>query len=698
MVTALLNLLQKIFTYRRGRPVALVILTWALTVNTVSELPAGWTRPGSLLASINDGFGGPFRSARQYLFDGYQMRSPREPKAQPVAVVEIDEASLAKVGQWPWPRNKLAQLIDAIGRYEPAAIGLDIYMPEPDQTSPSRVAANLPPERAHLAKNLEGLPSHESVLADALRRQTTVLGAAGLDQSGFTSSAGLRTAPLNVLSGDPLSRVRRFEHVLASLPELQAAATGQAILSVDLEGGVVRRIPLVLAVGERLVPSLPLEMLRTATGSPAIDVTAGASGIETVGVSELNVPTQANGEIWLHYAPIKSSIGRYVSAVDVLEGKTAPDVLAGKLVLLGLTGTGLNDMRTTALGELVPGIEIQAQVIETLFDGRFLIRPWWIKWAESTGLLICGLLLVWYVPRTDSRFASYLKKVPRASLWLTLGLNSFLLACGYLIFRHSGYLVDASSYFLVLSGVMGCLISSAMIEIANEAEALGKEQQRMRDSANLVAGELKQTLDQRRGKVVHRSQVRIGQFVRVLAQKLAMEPDFATVLSPQTIDLLAKAAPLRDIGITQAINDVISKPGRQTPEELRLMRQHVTIGSMAIDAAAKMLGEAALTEFLTLFREAAEAHHERWDGKGYPAGRKGEEIPLAARIVAIADVYDALICHRPHRQAGTPEDAREAIYSGSATQFDPRVVEAFRGVTDEFAKIAAQYPDEKERA
>ena len=655
-----------------------------------------------MLASINDGFGGPFRSARQFLFDGYQMRSPRQPNAQPVAIVEIDEASLAKVGQWPWPRNKLAQLIDAIGRYEPAAIGLDIYMPEPDQTSPARVAANLPPEAAHLAKSLEGLPSHESVLAEALRRQTTVLGAAGLDQASFTTSAGLRTAPLNVLSGDPLFLVRRFEHVLASLPELQAAATGQAVLSVDLEGGVVRRIPLVMAVGDRLVPGLPIEMLRTASGSSAIDVTAGASGIETVGVAELNVPTQANGEIWLHYAPIKSSIGRYVSAVDILEGKTAPDVLAGKLVLLGLTGTGLNDMRMTALGELVPGIEIQAQVIEALFDGRFLLRPWWMKWVETAGLLICGLLLVWYVPRTDSRFASYLKMVPRASLWLTLGLNSLLITCGYLIFRQSGYLVDASSYFLVLSGVMGSLISSAMIEIANEAEALAKEQQRMRDAANLVAGELKQTLDQRSGKIVHRSQVRIGHFVRVLAQKLAMEPEFAAALSPKTIDLLERAAPLHDIGITPAINDVISKPGGRTPEELRLMRQHVTIGSMAIDAAAKVLGEQsgeeALTEFLTLFREAAEGHHERWDGTGYPAGRKGEDIPLAARIVAIADVYDALICHRPHRQAGTPQDAYEAICSGSGTQFDPRLVDAFREVADEFARIAAQYPDERELA
>jgi HD-GYP domain-containing protein (c-di-GMP phosphodiesterase class II) len=700
MVSAVLSLLQKVFTYRRGRPVALVILLWALTVNTASELPAVWTPAGSVLGWINEGFGGPFRSARQFLFDAYQKRSPREPQAQPVAIVEIDEASLAKVGQWPWPRNKLAQLIDAIGHYQPAAIGLDIYMPEPDQTSPARVAANLPVEAAGLVKGLNSLPSHESILAAALRRQTTVLGAAGFDQASPTTSAGLRTVPLSIISGDPLSRVRRFEHVLASLPELQAAATGQAVLSVDLEGGVVRRIPLVLAVGERLVPGLPMEMLRVATGSPAIDITAGGHGIETLGVADLKVPTQANGEIWLHYARVGSSIGRYISAIDILEGKPHPDLLAGKLVLLGLTGIGLNDMRTTALGELVPGIEIQAQVIESLFDGRFLIRPWWMKWAESLGLLVCGLLLVWYVPRTDSRFASYLKKVPRASLWLTLGLNSVLITSGYLIFHHSGFLVDASSYFLVLSGVMGSLISSAMIEIAKVAEALAIEQQRMRDAANLVAGELKRTLDQRDGLSGMRSQLRIGKYVSLLASRLAQHPDFAAQLDPQTIDLLTRAAPLHDIGFTQAISEVIAKPGLLAADEAGLMRQHVTIGSIAVDTAAKVLGEQpdaeTLPQFLKLFSEAAGGHHERWDGTGYPSGLKGDATPLAARIVAIADAYDALISHRPHRPARTPQAASEVILAGSGTQFDPRLVDAFRDLAEEFAEVAAQYPDESE--
>ena len=691
-MTFLLTLLQKIFTYRRGRPIATFLLGFALASNVVSELPAKTLNANTVLGWANSAFGGPFRQARQFLFDGYQKRSPREPQTQPVTIVEIDEASLAKVGQWPWPRNKLAELVDAIGSAQPAAIGLDIYMPEPDQTSPARVAANLPPGSGSLAKALRRLPTHESALAAALNRYNTVLGAAGFDYATLTTTNGLRTAPLSVVSGDPLKWSRHFDQVLASLPELQAAAAGQAVLSVDLEEGVVRRIPLVLAVGDQLVPGLPMEMLRVASGSPAIEIASGKHGIEQLGVAELVIPTQATGEIFLHFSRIANTVGRYVSAVEVLQGKANPELLSGKLVLIGLTGTGLNDMRTTALGELVPGIEIQAQVIETLFDGRFLIRPWWMKSAESIVLLLCGALLIWYVPRTDSKFANYLKRVPRASMWVTLGLNSVLITGGFVIFRHSGYLVDASSFFLVLSGVMGSLISSAMVEIAKEAEALALENQRLRDSANLVAGELKRVFEKHEDTEMVRDNSRIEKFVRVLAAELALVPAFKNDLTEQVIDFLADAAPLRDIGLTQTIRDVISKPSSLAEDEVRQMRQHVIIGSIAVDTAMKVLRPRSDSEtfpqFLKLFQEATENHHERWDGTGYPAGLKENQIPLSARIVSLVDAYNALLCSRPHRPAHSPDEAYEAIISGSGTQFDPRIVQAFKAVADVFAEIA----------
>lgn len=346
-----MGLLRRAFLYGRGRPIAIVILLWTTTLSVISELPAD-----PAVEELSSDITRPFRSARQFLFDSYQKYYPREPLSQPVTIVAVDETSLARIGQWPWPRNKLAELIDAIDFYQPAAIGFDMYMPEADQTSPDRVADNLPPGTpAELAEQLRALPSHETRLAESLRSVPSVLGAAGFDFTTYTSSAGLRTAPLSIEGGDALPYVRRFEAVLASLPELQAAARGQAILSVDLEFGVVRRIPLIVAIGDEIVSGLAMEMLRIATGSSAVEVVVGAHGVETVGVADLKVPTQGGGEVWLHYAKSASTAGRYVSAIDVLEGRVDPLQLEGKLVMLGLTGSGLHDMRTTALSELVPG-------------------------------------------------------------------------------------------------------------------------------------------------------------------------------------------------------------------------------------------------------------------------------------------------------------------------------------------------------
>ncbi len=147
------------------------------------------------------------------------------------------------------------------------------------------------------------------------------------------------------------------------------------MLSVSLEQGVVRHIPLIMGLRDKLVPGLPMEMFRLATGSSAIDVFADASGVQAVGVADAQVPTQPGGDIWLHFASIRSTLNRYVSASDILQGTVDPERFRNKLVLVGLTGTGVTDMRTTALGELVPGIEIQAQVIETIVEGRFLRRP-----------------------------------------------------------------------------------------------------------------------------------------------------------------------------------------------------------------------------------------------------------------------------------------------------------------------------------
>ncbi|WP_260854431.1 CHASE2 domain-containing protein [Paraburkholderia sp. BCC1884] len=451
---------------------ALLILVGLSFLNLCSEWPGNLSRP-AFVAALDAALPDSFRGARQLLFDQYERRFPRIPTAQPVTIVEIDDETLATVGQWPWPRNQLAHLIDLIAAQKPLAIGLDIYMPEPDQTSPDKVAANLPKSSAALAAGLRALPSHEAILARSLRAAPTILGAAAFDHAAFNTSTDMRSAPILVHGSDPLGRVQRFDYVLASLPELQAAAHGQAMLSVSLEQGVVRRIPVVMGLGDKLVPGLPMEMLRFATGSSAIDVFADTSGMQAVGVADVLVPTQPGGDIWLHFASIRSTLGRYLSARDILEGKADPERIRNKLVLVGLTGAGVTDMRTTPLGELVPGIEIQAQVIETIFEGRFLRRPTWLKWAESAFILMFGSAIIWYVPRTHSRLAALIRKVPKATALLGLSLHLLNLLCCFYIFVHFGLLVDAAAIFIILSAVMGCFFSPSLrVEEQKKADAV----------------------------------------------------------------------------------------------------------------------------------------------------------------------------------------------------------------------------------
>lgn len=245
----------------------------------------------------------PFKTLRLALFDAYQKHLPRERVSAPVTIVGIDEASLKALGQWPWPRTRLAALIERIATYQPAAIGIDIIMPEPDRMSPSRLTESLPHINPALRQQLLKLPDNDHVLAGALGRTPSVLGAAGFDYPTPTTSTTMHSAPIVVRGREATLFVRHFSAVLKSLPELENAASGQALLNTDLEKGVVRRIPLIATVGEMLVPSLSLELLRVASGLPAIVVEAGPRGIVNVGLGDIRVPTQANGETWVHFTP-----------------------------------------------------------------------------------------------------------------------------------------------------------------------------------------------------------------------------------------------------------------------------------------------------------------------------------------------------------------------------------------------------------
>jgi hypothetical protein len=322
------------------------------------------------------------------------------------------------------------------------------------------------------------LPSNDSVLAAALRRNRVALGIGGVEHAPHGTSAGGRSAPFRVTGADPSPFLRSFAGAVRSIEELDAAATGHGLLSVDPGGGVIRRVPLVASVGGVLTPALSLEVLRLAGRAPAFGIQTGASGVNQVGFKGLFVPTAADGAIWVHFSEHDET--RFVSASDVLYGRIDPRLLEGKIALIGATGLGLLDYKTTPLGELVPGIEIHAQIIEGIFENSLLRRPEWIAYAERGLVLAGGLLLILAVPAAR----------PRSAALIYLMLLGLLLASGFSLYYWLQLLVDVALPALTATILFGVMLTGTLIETDRQRRALRRALDTEREAAARAAGEL----------------------------------------------------------------------------------------------------------------------------------------------------------------------------------------------------------------
>ncbi len=185
--------------------------------------------------------------------------------------------------------------------------------------------------------------------------------------------------------------------------------------------------------------------------------------------------------------------------------------------------------------------------------------------------------------------------------------------------------------------------------------------------------------------------LRTQAYVRMLAMQLRSHPKFSEILTPRNIELLTRSAPLHDIGKVGIPDHILLKPGKLTKEEMSIMQTHARIGAEAIEKAEDDV--AMPVPFLTFAKQIANFHHEKWDGSGYPDGLKGEEIPVSARLMALADVFDALITARVYKPAMSYEKAREIILEGRGTHFDPDVVDAFIACYVDFIEVAKHYAD-----
>jgi adenylate cyclase len=337
----------------------------------------------------------PVEELRLRTFDLYQLIKPRGSTARPVVIVDIDEDSLHKIGQWPWPRTVVADLVRRLASLGALGIGFDVIFAEPDRYSPESMADLLGTLDPATRARIRALPSNDQVLADAFRDAPVVVGESGLPfrgASGLPPQIGIAS-----MGADPAPFLINFPGLLRDIPILEKSAHGIGMLTIKPErDGIVRRVPLAVRANGRIMPALSLELLHVAAGSGPVIIRADAAGIQSIGIRELEIPTDRNGQIWVHFG--RSDSNRYVSAAAVLAGQIPRDRIDHKLVLIGTSATGLLDRTTTPVDPIMPGVEVHAQILENALTSGGISYPDYAMPAELLAAILVSLLIIAIAP------------------------------------------------------------------------------------------------------------------------------------------------------------------------------------------------------------------------------------------------------------------------------------------------------------
>jgi adenylate cyclase len=370
------------------------------------------------------------------VFDAYQRMSPRVEQQAPVRVVDIDEESIARLGQWPWPRTDLARLNTVLTDSGAKAIAYDVVFSEPDRTSPEAVG-----KRLGMADRFAGLPDNDKVFADSMAGSHVINGLFLLSEP--RGAPVEPKAGIGLLGSLPDKSMRSYPGSIQALPLLQANAAGTGSLSLPGDAdGIVRRVPLVTLNGRQLVPSLSLEAVRVWAGEDNIIVKASdASGqtrsepgsVVSVRIGQREVPTTRDGEMWVLYAPHAKD--EVIPAWKLLTGAMTPAeitrAVSGAIVFVGTSATGLRDLVATPLADHEPGVMVHAQMAEQMILGQFLQRPDWAAGLEFFLVVLLGGGLALILPRAGAAVGAVVGALGIAAVgamsWLAYTRASYLL-------------------------------------------------------------------------------------------------------------------------------------------------------------------------------------------------------------------------------------------------------------------------------
>ena len=592
-----------------------------------------------------------------------------------VVIVDVDERSLTTIGQWPWRRDLVAALIEQLRDFGAAVVALDIVFAEEDRYA-------------------DAGPNPDLALEETLRAGRVVLGyAVTFDHPGEVARKCVhQPLGLAIVGREDEPATDPFflaTGTVCNLPDLAQAAGVSGFLNAAPDtDGILRRVPLVVELEGRMYPALALAAVATATHTQGVALRVANANTSTLMVSStdkegaarphggINVPLDGKSNLLLRYRGEKRTFP-YVSAVDVLDARVDPDTFRDKVVFVGTSALGTREVVSTPLDTLFTGVEVHATVADNLLQQDFLRRPEHAVVLEALAVLTLGAIVTFAAAQFGAGWGA-----------------GGVVAC--LIVVWTGAIALLSRYGILLSplyptigltSALAFVISTEAVLERVRADRAGRDKavtQRVMVQALLSLVEIR---DAETGRHSRRTQ----QYARVLARELSTCPGYTEYLTPERIELIATLAPLHDIGNVGVPDRLLNKPGMLTAEELVEMRKHPVHGR---DVILKTEQEVGVRDDVTLAvaKDIVYTHHEKWDGSGYPQGLRGNDIPIAGRLMALVDVYDAAHSRRVYQRPMQHGDVVSMIVNGRGTHFDPAVVEAFVKVAPVLQRLS-EHPE-----
>jgi adenylate cyclase len=459
-----------------------------------------------------------------------------------------------------------------------------------------------------------------------------------------------------------------FEGVLCSTPPVQAGFARCGFINVKKDpDGLLRRLPLLARHGEKWCPSIGLAALLAADPRAALEFERDAWG-PVLRVGDSRVPMDQHARVLLRFARTLNAIP-VLSAVDILAGRLDPEAVRDRLVLIGSSASGLGDLHRTAVLPVLPGIAAHAVLLENIASGSHYRQPEWKRTYAMIVTLLAATAVLGFFLLTGAGTA-------------TVGICTTLVlfpAIGAMSFLFNGIVLPAVAPVIAALSLLVFLTGSFYAVEKRLARARGLRMVLLKQAMLELMVDLAESRDLETGEHIKRTQL----LVKVLAEGLAAGGKYPG-LNAYVIELLYTCAPLHDVGKIVVPDRILRKPGPLDEEEFALMQEHVVYGERIIEMLAQRVqGDEVLDFALALVA----THHENWDGTGYPEGLAGEEIPLSGRIMALADVYDALTSERVYKERLSHAEARKIIVSETGTKFDPEVVRAFLAQEDKIKAL-----------